>query len=162
MDKPSYLEFDKTKYAWKPDVDYRAHPELYRVGKGEQGVLICEPYKGELVPLWRFKTPEIARSSSKAIYKAFLAYLVSQEYDPAVPDLVINETQAYLMNTADPRLFNAAVVGMTDADLNILRVRFLAGMPAGWLRDRIALPPAVAASANAASRPAPEGAPVRQ
>ena len=94
--------------------------------------------------------------------KAFLAYLVSQEYDPAVPDLVINETQAYLMNTADPRLFNAAVVGMTDAGLNILRVRFLAGMPAGWLRDRIALPPAVAASANAASRPAPEGAPVRQ
>ena len=75
MDKPSYLNFDKTKYAWKPDVDYRANPELYRVGKGEQGVLICEPYKGELVPLWRFKTPEIATESSKAIYKKFLAYL---------------------------------------------------------------------------------------
>ena len=75
MDKPSYLNFDKTKYAWKPDVDYREHPELYRVGKGEQGVLICEPYKGELVPLWRFKTPDIARESSQAIYKKFLAYL---------------------------------------------------------------------------------------
>ena len=60
MDKPSYLNFDRSKYAWRPDVDYRANPELYRVGKGEQGVLICEPYKGELVPLWRFKTPEIA------------------------------------------------------------------------------------------------------
>ena len=57
MEKPSYLDFDRSKYHWRPDVDYRANPELYRVGKGEQGVLICEPYKGELVPLWRFKTP---------------------------------------------------------------------------------------------------------
>src|SRR5580765_1121057 len=47
----------------------------YRVGKGEQGVLICEPYKRELVPLWRFKTPEIAAKSSRAIYRKFLAYL---------------------------------------------------------------------------------------
>ena len=69
MDKPSYLNFDKSKYAWRPDVDYREQPELYRVGKGEQGVLICEPHKGELVRLWRFKTPEIATESSKAIYK---------------------------------------------------------------------------------------------
>ncbi len=79
MDKPSYLNFDKSKYAWRPDVDYRANPELYRVGKGEQGVLICEPYKGELVPLWRFKTPEIARESSKAIYRLFLAYLRQED-----------------------------------------------------------------------------------
>ena len=75
MDKPSYPNFDKTKYAWKPDVDYREHPELYRVGEGEQGVLICEPYKGELLPLWRFKTPDIARESSQAIYRKFLGYL---------------------------------------------------------------------------------------
>src|SRR3954454_1055125 len=75
MDKPSYLNFDRTKYAWRPDVDYRANPDLYRVGKGEQGVLVCEPYKGELVPLWRFKTPEIAAKSSRAIYQKFLGYL---------------------------------------------------------------------------------------
>jgi hypothetical protein len=56
-------------------VDYRERPELYRVGKGEQGVLICEPYKGELVPLWRFRSPEIATESSRAIARKFLAYL---------------------------------------------------------------------------------------
>ena len=27
------------------------------------------------MPLWRFKTPDIARESSRAIYKKFLAYL---------------------------------------------------------------------------------------
>src|SRR5262249_13863084 len=75
MDEPSYLNFDRAAYAWRPDVDYRANPELYRVGKGEQGVLICEPCKGELVTLWRFKTPEIARASSRAIYKLLLRSL---------------------------------------------------------------------------------------
>ena len=64
--KPSYLNFDKTDYPWKAGIDYRAEPERYRVGKGEQGVLICEPYKGELVPLWRFKTPEIALLLARA------------------------------------------------------------------------------------------------
>ena len=44
-------------------VDFREHPERYRIGKGEQGVLIAEPYKSELLPLWRFKTPAIARTS---------------------------------------------------------------------------------------------------
>ncbi|MDG3006179.1 DUF4385 domain-containing protein [Paludisphaera mucosa] len=75
MEKPSYVNFDKSAYPWRPDVDYRANPELYRVGKGEQGVLICEPYKSELTPHWRFKTPEIAKVSSRAIYKLFLAHL---------------------------------------------------------------------------------------
>ncbi len=42
--KPSYLNFDNKKYIWKNNIDYRQHPELYRVGKGEQGVLICQPY----------------------------------------------------------------------------------------------------------------------
>ena len=80
MDKPSDLNFDKAAYHWRPDVDYRAHPELYRVGKGGQGVLICEPYQSELVPHWRFKTPEVARASGRAIYRIFLAYLRRDDF----------------------------------------------------------------------------------
>jgi hypothetical protein len=39
-------------------IDFRAHPELYRIGKGEQGVLLVEPYKSEILPHWRFRTPK--------------------------------------------------------------------------------------------------------
>lgn len=78
--QPSYLHFDKAAYPWKPGVDYRANPELYRVGKGEQGVLICEPYKGELVPHWRFKTPDIAQESARAITGMFQAYLAQGDF----------------------------------------------------------------------------------
>ncbi len=78
--RPSYLDFDEKAYAWKPDIDYRARPELYRVGKGEQGVLIVQPYKGELVPLWRFKTPDIAEQSSQAIFDKFRSYLAAGDF----------------------------------------------------------------------------------
>ena len=56
-------------------LDLRAQPELYRVGVGEQGVLLVQPYKGELLPHWRFATPELARASSQTLYEMFLAYL---------------------------------------------------------------------------------------
>lgn len=56
-------------------LDLRQHPELYRVGVGEQGVLLVQPYKSELLPHWRFATPEAARQSSEKIYAMFLDYL---------------------------------------------------------------------------------------
>ena len=64
-------------------VDFRKRPELYRVGKGEQGVLLVEPYKSEILPHWRFKTVDIAKESSAAIYKMFLAYLKADDFPGA-------------------------------------------------------------------------------
>lgn len=55
-------------------INFRLHPELYQIGKGEQGVLLVEPYKSEILPYWRFKTAEIARESSEKIYELFLYY----------------------------------------------------------------------------------------
>ncbi|KUP09723.1 cytoplasmic protein [Bacillus coahuilensis m2-6] len=61
-------------------IDFREHPELYRVGRGEQGVLLVEPYKSEILPHWRFKTPDIAKESSKKIYQLFLDYKEKQDF----------------------------------------------------------------------------------
>ena len=61
-------------------IDFRKHPEKYQVGKGEQGVLLVEPYKSEILPHWRFKTPEIASTSSEKIYHMFLAYLEADDF----------------------------------------------------------------------------------
>ncbi|TCD05670.1 DUF4385 domain-containing protein [Pedobacter frigidisoli] len=77
---PSYLNFDKPAYAWKPDIDYRKNPELYCVGKGEQGVLICQPYKAEIGINWRFKTKSIAEVSAQKIYDQFLIYLKQGDF----------------------------------------------------------------------------------
>lgn len=78
--KPSYLNFDKESYPWKSEIDYRESPEAYQIGKGEQGVLICEPYKTEIGIHWRFKTPEIAIKSSDRIFNLFLEYLEKNDF----------------------------------------------------------------------------------
>lgn len=62
-----------------PEEDYRAHPDRYKVGRGERGVLTVQPYKGELLPLWRFKTPDEAEQSAQAIYERFQEYRESQD-----------------------------------------------------------------------------------
>ncbi|MBA2176634.1 DUF4385 domain-containing protein [Halobacillus locisalis] len=66
------IDFDKT--------DFREQPELYRVGRGEQGVLLVEPYKSEILPYWRFKTPDIAKESSDKIYQLFLDYKENDDF----------------------------------------------------------------------------------
>jgi hypothetical protein len=61
-------------------IDFRKHPELYQIGKGEQGVLLVEPYKSEILPYWKFKTPQIARQSANKIYPLFLAYKTKADF----------------------------------------------------------------------------------
>ncbi len=61
-------------------IDFRERPDLYRIGKGEQGVLLVEPYKSEILPHWRFKTVAEAKRSSAKIYKMFLAYLKADDF----------------------------------------------------------------------------------
>lgn len=69
---PYDLDFEKT--------DFRKHPELYRIGRGEQGVLLVQPYKSEILPHWRFKNPEIAQASAEKIYAMFENYLEKKEF----------------------------------------------------------------------------------
>ncbi|HUQ30186.1 MAG TPA: DUF4385 domain-containing protein [Candidatus Paceibacterota bacterium] len=72
MHFPYDLDFKK--------VDFRKRPDRYNVGKGEQGVLMVEPYKSEILPFWRFKTPDIAQKSAKKIYSLFLTYKAKKDF----------------------------------------------------------------------------------
>lgn len=60
--------------------DFRKHPERYQIGRGEQGVLTAEPYKSELLPLWRFKNEASAKASAKALHAAFIAYRNADDF----------------------------------------------------------------------------------
>jgi len=72
---------NKTSYAdGYRDIDFRKEPHRYRVGKGEQGVLMAEPYKSEILPHWRFATPQQAQESAVFIYNMFCAYRDKNEF----------------------------------------------------------------------------------
>ena len=54
--------------------------KLYRIGRGEQGVLLVRPYTNDICAHWRFKTPEIAVESSNHIYSMFLDYRDEEDF----------------------------------------------------------------------------------
>jgi hypothetical protein len=61
-------------------IDFRRRPERYRIGKGDQGVFLVEPYKGEILPHWRLRTITEAKRSSRKIYESFLACLEADDF----------------------------------------------------------------------------------
>ncbi len=61
-------------------IDFRLHPELYRIGVGEQGVLLVEPYKSEILPFWKFKNEDFAKQSAQKIFQMFEEYLENNEF----------------------------------------------------------------------------------
>lgn len=61
-------------------IDYRQHPEAYFIGRGETGVLRVEPYKSELLPHWRFKTPAVAQVSADTLMNCFEAYKAAGDF----------------------------------------------------------------------------------
>ena len=63
------------------DLDYKSLDftdaetrKLYRIGRGEQGVLLVRPYTHDICAHWRFVDEETATKSSDKIYKMFCEY----------------------------------------------------------------------------------------
>ena len=54
--------------------------KLYRIGRGEQGVLLCEPYKTAICKHWRFKDVPTATQSSNTIYEMFCHYRRQKDF----------------------------------------------------------------------------------
>lgn len=61
-------------------LNLRKEPARYRVGRGEQGVLLVEPYKSEILPHWRFKDVATAKKSAAKISKLFRAYKAKRDF----------------------------------------------------------------------------------
>lgn len=60
---------------------------------------------------------------------AMRKFLSGSSYNPANEEMMINENQAYLLYTPDPRAFSAKLVGFKDAELDSLRTKFRGGFP---------------------------------
>ena len=54
--------------------------KLYRIGRGEQGVLLVRPYTNDICAHWRFKTPKIAMMSAHSIFDMYLDYLEKEDF----------------------------------------------------------------------------------
>ena len=53
---------------------FEPNDSRYRIGRGEQGVLLVRPYTDDICKHWRFRTPRIAEESAKTIYSMYNDY----------------------------------------------------------------------------------------
>ena len=54
--------------------------KLYRIGRGEQGVLLVRPYTNDICAHWRFVDEATARDSSATIYQMFLGFKTKRDF----------------------------------------------------------------------------------
>ena len=72
------LEFDY-KLDYKNTV-FRPNDTRYRIGRGEQGVLLVRPYTDVICKHWRFKTVKEAKKSAEHIYNMYADYRVLKDF----------------------------------------------------------------------------------
>ena len=115
------------------DADARAVVLRHEMSHGEY--FTNPAYNEHVNRFWQNELTATERSG-------FRHFLTAQHYDSGNEDLMMNETQAYLVHTADPRFFTPPLAGLTVERGRQLREHFIATMPAGWLRDLTTRPPA--------------------
>ena len=59
---------------------FRPNDIRYKIGRGEQGVLLVRPYTDVICRHWRFKTLKEARVSSQKIFDMYLDYRIQKDF----------------------------------------------------------------------------------
>ena len=73
-------EFDYDLDYKKLDFTDAETRKLYRIGRGEQGVLLVRPYTDDICAHWRFIDETAARKSSTKIYEMFLGFKAKGDF----------------------------------------------------------------------------------
>ena len=74
------IEFDYKLDYKKLNFRKPAVRKLYRIGRGEQGVLLVRPYTNIICRSWRFKTPQIAKQSAEKIYFMYRGFVAIKDF----------------------------------------------------------------------------------
>ena len=73
-------EFDYDLDYKEIDFSLEENRQLYRIGRGEQGVLLVRPYTNTICAHWRFRTPDEAVRSANKIFAMYLDYRDDKDF----------------------------------------------------------------------------------
>ena len=62
------------------NIQFKPNDKRYRIGRGEQGVLLVRPYTNDICKHWRFKTYNEAVISSHKIFNMYLEYRNKKDF----------------------------------------------------------------------------------
>ena len=105
-----------------PQFDAAARATILHHELGHGRFATSPGYAAHIRRAWRDRLTEPERA-------AFRAFLAREGYDTGNDELMLDETQAYLLSTPDPRFFTPAMVGLSDAAVARLRTMFREGSP---------------------------------
>ena len=74
------IEFDYKLNYKKLDFTDKEVRKLYRIGRGEQGVLLVRPYTDKICKYWRFKTVQEAKKSAEKIYTMYADFRAKNDF----------------------------------------------------------------------------------
>ena len=119
--------------------------KLYRIGRGEQGVLLVRPYTNDICAHWRFKDVVTARKSSAKIYEMYQDYKRQKDFigmDMARKFLEMGHTRSrrYANHKSGQKYDSSGAVLPQEADA-LVSVKAMAASIFKEVRDRVAVDP---------------------
>ena len=138
-------EFDYSLDYKKLDFTELNTRKLYRIGRGEQGVLLVRPYTDDICAYWRFKDVDTARKSSAKIYEMYCDYKRQKDFigmDMARKFLEMGFTRArrYANHKSGQKYDKDRTILPQEADA-LVSVKAMAAMVFKEVRDRVAMDP---------------------
>ena len=117
--------------------------KLYRIGRGEQGVLLVRPYTEDICCHWRFKDVVTARKSAAKIYEMFETYKRQKDFigmDMARKFLEMGFTRArrYANHKSGRKYDSIGNIRPQETDA-LVSVKAMAAMVFKEVRDRVAM-----------------------
>jgi hypothetical protein len=119
--------------------------KLYRIGRGEQGVLLVRPYTDDICRHWRFKDVDTARKSANKIYEMYCDYKRQKDFigmDMARKFLEMGFTRARrYANHKDGKKYDSSGSVLPQEKDALTSVKAMAAMVFKNIRDRVANDP---------------------
>ena len=116
--------------------------KLYRIGRGEQGVLLVRPYTDDICRHWRFKDVDTARKSSHKIYEMYCDYKRQKDFigmDMARKFLEMGFTRSRrYANHKDGKKYDSSGSVLPQEKDALTSVKAMAAMVFKNIRDRVA------------------------
>ncbi len=119
--------------------------KLYRIGRGEQGVLLVRPYTDDICAYWRFKDVVTARKSSTKIYEMYQDYKRQKDFigmDMARKFLEMGFTRSRrYANHKSGRKYDSSGAILPQEEDALVSVKAESARIFKEVRDRVALDP---------------------
>ena len=124
------------------DFSLSENRKLYRIGRGEQGVLLVRPYTNDICAHWRFVDVDTASKSAAKIYQMFCNYKRQKDFvgmDMARKFLEMGFTRArrYANHKSGRKYSSTGAVLPQEADA-LVSVKAMAASIFKEVRDRVA------------------------